>query len=105
MSAQPLRVSFRAKVQELHYAGREAPEYRYVQVPTVKRAHCDMPAFRASRAFGCFANSDLFMAMLARALQRAGIGRIIRLDDLPAGVTVDTSGFLASVTIDLPDAR
>lgn len=76
-----------------------------VHVPEIKRHHCDMHAFRTSRAFGPYANSDLFPAILKRALRAMGIGERIDIAAPPAGVTVDTSSFLACVTIDVPDVR
>ena len=50
-------------------------------------------------------NSDLFPAMLNRAYRQI-IGEYrtwARLSELPEGVSVDTSKFLAVVTIKLPD--
>jgi len=50
-------------------------------------------------------NSDLFPGMLNRVYRRI-IGEYKQwafLDNLPAGVTVDTSKFLAVVTIQLPE--
>lgn len=90
-------IQFRAKVQDFIYAGHDAPEYRYVDVPALKRSHYDMSAFRTHPRFGSYANSDLFPSMLKRAVPY----KRIRLDQIPEGVTVDTSGFLALVTITL----
>lgn len=60
-----------------------------------------MHAFRMSKTLGSYANSDLFPGMLKRAPNAAGIGDYIHLDRLPASVKVDTSRFLAEVTISL----
>lgn len=98
------RIQFRAKVQTVHYARHDAPDHMYIQVPELKRSHCDMNWFRRSRRFGSYANSDLFLSMLKREMGRMGVESRIRLDrPFPAGVTVDTSGFLALVTIEVPD--
>lgn len=51
-------------------------------------------------------NSDLFPGMLNRAARQV-IGEYREwayLDELPAGVTVDTSKFLAVVRIELPES-
>jgi hypothetical protein len=92
-------ISFRAKVEEMIYAGRDMPEYRYVRVPQIKKTHCDMSYFRNHPKFGSYANSDMFQNMLKRHVPALAAGSMIRLDNLPAGVTVDTSGFLAKVCI------
>jgi hypothetical protein len=73
-----------------------------VVVPTLKRSHCDMAAFRSHAKYGMFTNSDLFPSVLAR-IRRDLIGsdsrNYIRLDSLPTNVSVDLSGFLAVITI------
>ena len=49
-------------------------------------------------------NSDLFPSMLNRAHKNATQGKEwCRLRELPDGVQVDTSKFLAVVTVSLPD--
>jgi hypothetical protein len=74
--------------------------YRFIQVPTLARRHCNMPAFRKHPKFGGLANSDLFPNILARIRRDVTqAGGYIRLDRLPPNVTVDCSGFLAVVTI------
>jgi hypothetical protein len=89
-------ITFRAKVRTVWYAEGTAC-WRYVNVPTLTRRHCDLNAFRCHRKYGGIANSDLFPAALARI--RRDTGETIRLDHLPANVTVDESGFLAVVVI------
>lgn len=93
-------IEFRAKIQSV-YTPENEHAYDLVKVPAIKRSHCDMAAFRASRRFGSYANSDMFPGMLRRALNGLGIRSHIRLDQLPEGVSVDTSGFLAKVRIEL----
>lgn len=73
----------------------------FVQVPKLQTKHCDMPAFRKSLRFGGYANSDLFTNMLRRELVKEGISSRIDINNPPRGVTVDTSGFLARVTIEI----
>ncbi len=76
--------------------------YHDVQVPVLARRHCDMSAFRKHPKYGSLANSDLFAGILKR-IRRDTIGgeyqESIRLDRVPANVTIDESGFLAEVTI------
>lgn len=74
--------------------------YRYIQIPSLKRSHCDMAAFRSHPQFRPYANSDLFLGMVTRELRKRGIGETLKVDtDLPDGVSIDDSGFLAVLTI------
>jgi hypothetical protein len=102
-----MRIEFRTKVQP--YQNEAGEPVGWIRVPDAfGRKHCpDMQAWRSSRAFGGFANSDMFPAILAGAAKRAGLtpGAWIRLDKWPAGAKIDTAGFLAVVTIDVPDVR
>lgn len=98
-------IAFKAKRQRVMNAdGTDG--YTFVQIPKITRAHCDMAAFRAHPKFGGYANSDLFPSIIKRALHRHGIGQVIRSDrPLPDGVTVDDSGFLTVVRIQVDDWR
>ena len=60
-----------------------------------------MSAFRNDKGFSGFANSDLFPALLARALKKTGIGTHIKLDAIPDCVTVTPGKLLSVVTIEL----
>jgi hypothetical protein len=93
------KITFKAKVQEMDpFLGG----YQYVTVPKLERRHCDMHAFRIHPKFGSYANSDLFPNILARQREALfGSNGRLRLDAIPENVTVDTSGFLAVVTIEL----
>lgn len=93
-------VSFKAKVQTV-YNMDDTIAYQFVQVPELKRAHCDMSAFRSHPRYSAYANSDLFPNLLKRAVEVAGVGKVIRLDKPLERVTIDTSGFLARVTINV----
>ena len=96
------RIQFKAKAEDVHYAGEDAPRYQRVKIPELKRAHCDMHAFRIHAKYGAYANSDLFPAMLARLKrERFGSSGYIRLDAVPEGVQVDASGFLVSVSFEV----
>lgn len=103
--SRPLIVTFKAKVRRMvNMDGTVA--YRYVDVPkTIGCKHCDMQAFRDSAKFGPYANSDFFPGMLRHAVEQVGVkpGGRLKLDALPDGVTVDESGFLAVVSIVIPD--
>jgi hypothetical protein len=96
---KPAVITIRAKVLASHYSDGTLAK-RYVQLPKLQRAHCDMQAFRDHPRFGAYANSDLFAGMLARIRKEiAGDSGQLNLAKLPENVTVDTSGFLAVVTI------
>ena len=92
-------ISFKAKVESVTYVGDSLPSYRRIKIPELKRNHCDMAQFRHHPKYGSFANSDLFQGILRRIKAEIFNGRdYLRLDAIPAGVTVDESGFLADVT-------
>lgn len=96
------KVQFKAKVQEIFFSDGRLYR-RFVKIPKLARRHCDMPAFRSHPRYGAFANSDLFPSILERV--RRGLGgqtAALDLNALPDNVTVDSSGFLALVTIDVP---
>ena len=91
-------IEFRAKVETI-YNMDDTVAFQRIKVPTLDRKHCDMAAFRKHPKFGGFANSDMFKNVLAR-IKRDRLGDYVRLDRIPEGVTVDTSGFLALVSLD-----
>ena len=99
------RIEFKAKPVVV-YNVDDTVAYTYIPVPAFTRAHCDMGAFRQHRKFGSYANSDMFLGMLRRIRDDAfpwsvNGSKAIKLDAVPDGVTVDTSGFLARVSIDV----
>lgn len=96
------RISFKAKPINV-YNPDETLAYRAVPIPRAfTRSHCDMAAFRSHAKFGGIANSDLFPNALARVRRDMfGVRDAIRLDQIPAGVSIDTSGFLAIVSFDV----
>lgn len=94
-------IRFKAKPETI-YNMDDTIAFQRIKVPALTRSHCDMESFRRHAKFGPYANSDLFKNLLSRQLKQAGIGDYLRLDQpLPAGVAVDTSGFLAAVTVEL----
>lgn len=92
-------ISFRAKVETI-YNVDETVAWQHIKVPKLERRHCDMDAFRRHPKFGGLANSDLFPNLLSR-IKRDHLGEYVRLDRVPANVTVDTSGFLAVVSLEV----
>jgi hypothetical protein len=95
------KIEFKSKIRTMHSAGGEEL-YRYIDVPALDRKHCDMAAFRNHPKYGGYANSDLFKGMLSHIRKGMfGDGGKLRLDAIPAGVTVDASGFLAVVFFDV----
>jgi hypothetical protein len=98
-------IKFKAKIREAWNADGESVAWRYVDVPKLTRSHCDMEAFRRHPKYGGLANSALFPNVLSR-IERDALGvrdysRLLRLDRLPQGVTVDESGFLAVVSFEV----
>jgi hypothetical protein len=94
------KISFRAKLQQM-FNMDDTLAYEYISVPVLKRSHCDMHAFRTHSKYGSYANSDLFLGMLARVRKDRFNNGILKLSEVPDGVTVDTSGFLALVEFDV----
>jgi hypothetical protein len=94
------KITFKAKLKTM-YNMDDSIAYQYVAVPTLKRSHCDMSAFRQHKKYGNYANSDLFEGMLSHIRKNTFNNGIIKLDDVPESVTVDTSGFLAVVSFDV----
>jgi hypothetical protein len=76
-------------------------EYLMIKMPVLKHNHCDMNAFRKHARYGGLANSDLFGNALTRIARDVAPAGFIRSDRLPANVTLDLTGFLARVTIEV----
>lgn len=94
------QIKFKGKVQSV-YNMDDSIAYQYIQVPALDRKHCDMGAMRQHPKYGSYANSDLFKGMLNRIRKTVFGGEMLRLDRIPESVTVDTSGFLAVVSLDV----
>jgi hypothetical protein len=91
-------ITFKAKVETMR-SMEDDVLYQYVTAPVLTRRHCNMDAWRLHPKFGAYANSDFFPGVLAK-IRREHLNGFIRLDRLPEHVTIDTSGFLAVVTLD-----
>jgi hypothetical protein len=100
----PATIRFRAKAETI-YKIDDTVAYVRIKVPTIGARHCDMHEFRKHATLGGFANSQLFPGILKGVLTQMGVavGGFIRLDQVPEGVTVDASKFLATVTITVAD--
>ena len=97
----PAKITFKTKIRTCRNMD-ETVAYQYVAVPEFTRAHCDMAAFRRHEKFGSYANSDMFQNVLKRIRRDLMGGKdCLRLDMVPANATVDASGFLAVVTIEI----
>lgn len=95
------KITFKGKIQQV-WNMDDTPAYRVIDVPKFERKHCDMNAFRSHPKYGGWANSDMFPNMLARIRKDLlGNRQSLRLDQLPENVSVDESGFLARVTIEV----
>jgi hypothetical protein len=93
-------ITFKTKVKTM-YNMDNSIAYQYLSVPALKRSHCDMRSFRIHPKYGAYANSDFFEGMLNKIKADKFYNGIIKLDNIPDGVIVDTSGFLASVSFDV----
>lgn len=72
---------------------------QWIKIPKLSSSHCDMQAFRFHSKYGAYANSDLFLSMLGRIRnEKFGEREYIKLHNIPEGVNVDASGFLAIVS-------
>lgn len=91
-------ITFKAKVEAVYHMDNSVAYHR-IKVPKIERRHCDMGAFHTDRYFGPYSNSTVFMPLLRAAMKDAKVSEYIRLDTVPENVEVDTSGFLAQVTI------
>ena len=96
MTPHTATISFRGKVETVWNGDVKE---QWLKIPTLKRSHCDMRAFRAHPKYGAYVNSDLFLGILRRIKAEVfGTSEYIRLHALPTGVTVSTSEFLATVS-------
>ena len=91
-------ITFRGKVEPVYHPDNTLA-YELIKVPRLERRHCDMSGFRRNPRYGGLADSDLFPNLLIRIVASLGIKSRLRLDQLPAGVSVDRSSFLATITV------
>lgn len=94
------QIKFKTKLKSMYIVGGTF-DYDYVQVPEFKRSHCDMQAFRSHSKYGAYANSDLFLGMLSHIRKNTFKNGILKMNEIPDGVHVDTSGFFVSVSFDV----
>jgi len=101
-------VTYKTKLQALHNMD-DTIDYHYVIVPKIKRNHCNMQEFSRHLKYNGFSNSDLFLGMVNGAIRQMARrfwtdrteNHMFVINELPDNVTVNTSGFLAIVTIEL----
>jgi hypothetical protein len=95
-------IRFRAKVETV-YNMDDTPAYELIKVPRFERRHCEIAEFRRHPRFQAYVNSDLFPGVLNGIRKKVTTGdgylRLDRIEQLPYGVSVDRSGFLATVTV------
>ena len=98
-----LTIEFKTKAYNSRiYSDEHSRPFVSVKKNITRADVVDMQAFRNHPKYGGLANSDLANGLI-RKLVKSVIGEKQQLDtdNLPNGVTVDMSGFLAKVTIQL----
>lgn len=96
-----MQIVFKTKFKPVRYVdGSRAHEG--ASLPKQLSPYADKDAFRRSRRFGSYANSDLFESLLQREMKRLGVPGYLKLGQLPECVTVET-GFMSTVTIHISD--
>lgn len=93
-------ITFKAKCRAV-YNMDDTVAFHIIDVPKLTRAHCDMPAFRKHPKYSGLVNSDLFPNVLSHIKRDVAPHGWIKLEAPPASVQIDTSGFLAVVTIEV----
>jgi len=93
-------IQFKAKLQTM-YTMDDDIAYQFVAVPVLKHNHCDMGAFRSHPRHGGLANSNMFLSVLERIRSDTFTNNMIKMHEIPDGVTVDTSKFLAKITFEV----
>jgi hypothetical protein len=92
-------ITFKTKIQKLHEGdGSVSLIVNYKR--NLSRHDCNLRPNEHT-----YYNSDLFLGMLQRAYSTATNGKEwARIASLPESVKVDASGFLATVTVTLPES-
>lgn len=93
------RIEFKGKPETIYNVDGTVA-FQRIKIPELKRSHCDMNAFRSHNKYGAYANSDLFLNLLAK-IKRERLGDYVRLDRVPEGVSVVPGPFLFSVSIEV----
>ena len=94
------KIEFRGKIERVLNMD-DTFAYEQLKVPALERRHCDMDAFRRHPKYSGLANSALFPNVLIRIARDVASNGYLRMDRIPENVTIDRSGFLARVTIDV----
>jgi len=88
MASQPLVITYKTKVRQME--GRAYIDFKR----TFSRKDCSLRPHEHD-----YYNSDLFPGLLRRFAEKMQRGRSwAYLDELPAGITVDQTGFLSTIT-------
>ena len=103
-----MKISFKAKIKTSRWDDNTIAR-RYLKFPALTQAHYSQSEARAHPKYGNLANWDGFPSILRSAACKAGVrknaaGCWIELPptaELPPTITVDETGFLALVTVDI----
>lgn len=80
-------------------------DYNRIKFPRFTSSHVNMAIMRSHPIYGGLVNSNMLNGMLDRAARKAlGCSRTTQyldINNLPDTVTIDTTGFLAKVTINI----
>ena len=93
------QISFRSRIVTVHNRDGTVAQ-QYLPVPVFTKSHCAMTEFRTHPQYGAYANSDLFLQILAK-IRRDVTGDRIYLDNIPPQVIIDKSAFLHTVTFNV----
>ena len=96
-----LTITFTVKMKPVYFVDGSLA-WEGAPLPKKLASYADRDAFRQSRRFGAYANSDLFESILQREVKRLGVSSYLKLGQLPECVTVETA-FMSTVTIAIPD--
>lgn len=100
------KIQFKAKIEKWYTTDDEKNCVKRIKFPKLSTSHCDMNLFRTHKKYGSYANSDLFSGILQRIKEKilgSNHDQYLKLEALPKGVTVDDSGYLAIVNINVDE--
>lgn len=106
--AHPAIIEFVAKTKTVETVYGDLA-YSYVKIPDLCRRHCDMRSFHRHNKFNMYTNSDLFNGLINREVRKISKrfwtgnreSYMFVVGEEPENVTIDSSGFLAKVRIEL----
>ena len=98
-----LQVRWKAKAyQGAVFSGEQPRPFVPVKKTLGRNDVTSLHEFRTHPKWGAYANSDLAGGIIRRLVkERIGNRTFIDTENVPDGVEVDLSGFLAAVTLDL----